>query len=343
MSYNRYMKHSLLSLVEDIHCALNQTRVFSIHAHRPYYDGQGVSRLTNVGERNEIAKDRIDKLVSDCGKMMDRVNACQDKMGYQIVNKHKDKLAVLHDLCNGSKHIKKERNPIGDFKPYLGEPRISVAFGAKPGSHAGIITAMDREKTSFWDIGDQGYACIVIEADVMKEGGKSYRELVSLTKESLGIWRTELERQGIDIPEYTEPDPFGEAAKFGQHGSLFVESYEDAHKKASILTCEKRFDDAASLYNYALTKCQNNIERAQCYGCLGLSYEDAGEIIMAQASYMTAIKYNPNMRGMHLNLGRIYAMFGDKDRAKILFQKELEISDGDHSSASKNLTMLQCS
>lgn len=340
MEKSDFMKEALFSLIRDIHHSLDQTNIYSIHSHRPYFvDGKGAMKFTNMGENNQLAKDRINKLISDCGKIMDRVFACIDKdKAFEILNQNKDTIAVLHDLENYSKHIKKEKDPKGNFKPSIGEPEICTQFVAMSGNHAGIIHG---KKTAFWDIGDNGSASIIIDADILKEDGTSYKKLVSLVKESLKIWEEELKKNNIEISEYIEPDPLQEAAKYGQHGSLFVESYDDALAKASILTSEKRFLDAVVLYKYALTKCKNDEQRAHCYACMALSYEDAGEFSMAWASSMTALKYNQYMRGLNVNFGRMCKIAGDQNNARIGFENELKLPDGDYVNAHINLSELK--
>lgn len=330
-------KNALFSLVKDIHYVLNQTRIFSVHTHRPYRDKDGKQRFTNMGEGDQIAKDRLYKLIDDCGKMKEYANACVNGSGQNILNSHKNDIAVLHDLCNYRKHIEKKYAPQGNFKPEIGEPKVVVEFGAYEGHHAGVISTMEND---FWDISDKAYACIVIDADVLDENGKVYIGLVNLAEDSLKIWADELKKIGIEIPQYLRPDPFDEASRFGQHGSLFVESFDDALLKASILTSEKRFNDAAVLYSYALTKCQNDLERARSYACLGLSYEDSKEFAMAHSCYMTALKYNPKMRGLNVNYGNTCRILGNREAAKICYQKELNIEGGDYISAHINLCQL---
>ncbi|MCB1591347.1 MAG: hypothetical protein KDI90_02735 [Alphaproteobacteria bacterium] len=326
------MKDKLLSLVKDIHYALDQTRIFSIHTHRPYIDEKGVQRFTNMGVDDQIAKDRINKLISDCGKMKDHVDACQSNLGYVLLNGNKLTLTVLHDLCNRLKHPATKKN-----YPFLGDIQVTRELGASLGGHADIIVSSGREKTCFWDITGQSYACIRITAEVLDDQGKSFSELASLVKDSLKIWVSELKKNSIQIPDYVELDPIKEAAKYGQHGSLFVETYDDALAKASILTSERRFNDAAVLYNYALTKCENDEQRAHCYGCLELSYEDAREFVLAQSCYYTALRYSPTMKGLHVNFGNMCDRLGDIDGAKTSYHKELELPHGDHESAKTNL------
>lgn len=335
MNHPNYMKNALSSLVKDIHYNLNQTRIFSVHTHRPYYDTDGRQKFTNMGERDHLAKDRIHKLISDCGKMKDYINSCEYQLGQKILSEHRDTIAVLHDLCNYLKHPQKEHIPQGNFRPSIGEPRISAIFGAHNGHHAGIIYS---KRTAFWDISDKAYAYLEIKADVLYENGKIYRDFVDLVEDSLHIWSDELKKSDIEIPQHIKPDPFEEAARFGQHSSLFAESVDDALAKASILTSEKRFDDAAVLYNYALTKCQDDHQRARCYGCLGLSYEDSKEIVMAHSSYMTALKYNTNMPGLNVNFGNTCALLGNSEAAKVSYQSELKVPDGNHISAHLNLS-----
>ncbi len=337
------MKDALTALVKHIHYGLDQTRLFSIHNHRPYYNKNGTLSFKNMGDDNQIAKDRINKLISDCGKMKEYIEYCQTKLGQRILNQNKSTIAVLHDLCNYSKHPnpQTQRRPQSHFKPSLGKINISAEFGSKYGSHNGILSATNAERTSFWDVGERAYACIVIKAEVLNEKGVLYRELTSLIKESLKIWEKELKNNNIEIPEYTELVPIEQAKEYGQHASLYVESYEDSFIKASILTSEKRFYEASILYNYALTKSETDEQRAECYGCLGLSYEDSGELFMAYSSYITAIRYNPLKRGLHLNFGVICEKLGDKTAAKIEYQKELDLPNGDHKNAHHNLSRLQ--
>lgn len=319
------MKEALFSLIRDIHHSLDQTNIYSIHIHRPQSD----SVFMNMGKDNQLAKDRINKLISDCGKMKDYINACVNGLGQIILNNNKDTVAVLHNLCNYIKHpdpaTQSDPQPKGNFKPSLGDVEVTTVCSA-----AGIIYG---KNTAFWDIGEEGSARIAIDADVLREDGALHKRFVPLVKESLEIWKKELKKNGIEIPEYKELDPMQEAAKYGQHGSLFVESYDDALAKAYILKSEKRFQAAVTLYNWALTKCKNEEQRAKCYFCLGLCYEDADEFNMAISSYMTALKYNPYLRGLNLNFGRLCNLVGDKTNANIGFQNELKLPDGDHVNA----------
>ena len=315
------MNAALITLVKDIHYSLDQTRIFSIHTHRPFYDKNGVLGFLNMGTDNQIAKDRINKLIGDFGKMKDYVNRCKKKLGQDILGNNVP-ISILNQLNNLDKHLKNnhgEQNKFGDY--VLGKITVTQESDA----NSGIITAMDSKKTSFWDISDGGYACILINADILDKEGGRHNDVVSLAKESLKIWERELKNNSIDIPEYVDPDPFVEAEKYGQHDSLFVESYEDARIKGSILTSEKKYSLAAVLYNYALTKSKTDEERALCYGCLGLSYEDEKEFIMAQASYWTALRLNPTQSGLHVNFGNMCDLLGDKATAKLFYMKELEL------------------
>lgn len=294
-------------------------------------------------ENIQNARNHIHKIISDCGKMKDHINACIKGLGQDIINNNQHSAAVLHDLCNYLKHPDPmgQRPPQGIFKPVLGKIEVRIKFGAKLGSHAGIIHSPSPKGVSFWDIGDQGYACIVIDAEILDEQRELYKKLVPLVKETLEIWEKGLREKGINIPVYKELNPFEEAARFGQHASLFVESFEEAIKKASILTTENRFRDAIVLYNYALTKCENDSQRADCYACLGLSYEDCSEIFMAFSSYRTSLEYSPNKRGVHVNFGRICLMLGDKRAAMNAFEKEILLPNGDHETAQSCLCQLQ--
>lgn len=93
-----------------------------------------------------------------------------------------------------------------------------------------------------------------------------------------------------------------------------------------VLSSTNRSEESATYYKKAI---EINPNYANAYSNLGIYYTDKKDYQSAISSFVKASQLNPNLYRPYQNLGYVYLLMGDREKAKLYYQKALDLGDKD--------------